>query len=133
MLDLYFSNKKYSLVGGIRRNRKDNLLKLISSKIANQIRSLILKDDCVDTGCSLKVFDKNTFLTFPFFDGLHRFLPALFKGFGKSTLFVDVDHRPRISGVSKYRTIDRLYKGIIDIIRVKKIIKNYTTNKQIYS
>ena len=126
LLDEYFSKKLYSLIGGIRKNRKDNFLKLISSKIANQIRSFILKDNCVDTGCSLKVFDKEIFLSFPFFDGLHRFLPALFKGFGKNTLFIDVDHRPRISGISKYGTLDRLYKGIIDIIRVKKIIR---TNK----
>ena len=102
-------------------------IKLISSNIANQIRSLILKDDCVDTGCSLKVFDKEIFLSFPFFDGLHRFLPALFKGFGKNTLFINVDHRPRISGISKYGTFDRLYKGILDIIRVKKIIRNNKT------
>ena len=127
LLDEYFSKKLYSLIGGIRKNRKDNFLKLISSKIANQIRSFILKDNCVDTGCSLKVFDKEIFLTFPFFDGLHRFLPALFKGFGKNTLFINVDHRPRISGISKYGTFDRLYKGILDIIRVKKIIRNNKT------
>ena len=127
LLDEYFSKKLYSLIGGIRKNRKDNFLKLISSKIANQIRSFILKDNCVDTGCSLKVFDKEIFLSFPFFDGLHRFLPALFKGFGKNTLFINVDHRPRISGISKYGTFDRLYKGILDIIRVKKIIRNNKT------
>ena len=127
LLDEYFSKKLYSLIGGIRKNRKDNFLKLISSKIANQIRSFILKDNCVDTGCSLKVFDKEIFLSFPFFDGLHRFLPALFKGFGKNTLFINVDHRPRISGISKYGTFDRLYKGILDIIRVKKIIRNNIT------
>ena len=127
LLDEYFSKKLYSLIGGIRKNRKDNFLKLISSKIANQIRSFILKDNCVDTGCSLKVFDKEIFLSFPFFDGIHRFLPALYKGFGKNTLFIDVDHRPRISGISKYGTFDRLYKGILDIIRVKKIIRNNKT------
>jgi len=127
LLDEYFSKKLYSLIGGIRKNRKDNFLKLISSKIANHIRSFILKDNCVDTGCSLKVFDKEIFLCFPFFDGLHRFLPALFKGFGKNTLFINVDHRPRISGISKYGTFDRLYKGILDIIRVKKIIRNNKT------
>jgi len=129
LLDLYFSKGTYSLIGGIRKNRKDNLLKLISSKIANQFRSLILKDDCVDTGCSLKVFDREIFLTFPYFDGLHRFLPALFKGFGKNTLFVDVGHRPRIAGISKYGTLDRLFKGILDIIRVKRIIRNTILKK----
>ena len=91
-----------------------------------------MNDDCDDTGCSLKVFDKNTFLTFPYFNGIHRFLPALFKGFGSKTLYLDVDHRSRVRGVSKYRIFDRLYKGIIDIIRVKKIIKNNITKQQKY-
>ena len=131
LLKIYFSNK-FSLVGGIRKKRKDSLLKIISSKTANKIRSVILKDNCIDTGCSLKVFDKDIFLSFPFFDGLHRFLPALFKGYGMNTFFIEVDHRPRISGISKYGTLDRLYKGIIDIIRVKKIIKtNRLKNKGI--
>ena len=131
LLKIYFS-KKFSLVGGIRKKRKDSLLKIISSKTANKIRSTILKDNCIDTGCSLKIFDKDIFLSFPFFDGLHRFLPALFKGYGMNTFFIEVDHRPRISGISKYGTLDRLYKGIIDIIRVKKIIKtNRLKNKGI--
>ena len=132
LLEIYFSKNFFSLVGGIRKKRKDSLLKIISSKIANKVRSLILNDDCIDTGCSLKVFDKDIFLLFPFFDGLHRFLPALFKGYGMNIFFVNVDHRPRISGISKYGTLDRLYKGIIDIIRVKKIIrKNKLKNKDI--
>ena len=127
LLEIYFSKKVLSLVGGIRKNRKDNLVKIISSKIANNVRSLILNDNCIDTGCSLKVFDKNVFLKFPYFDGIHRFLPALFKGFGKETFFIEVDHRPRISGISKYGILDRLFKGTIDIIRVVNIIKK---NKQ---
>ena len=124
LLEIYFSKKNFSLIGGIRKKRKDNFLKVASSKIANKIRSFILDDDCVDTGCSLKVFDRDIFLSFPFFNGLHRFLPALFKGYGKNTFFIEVDHRPRVSGISKYGTIDRLFKGIFDIMRVKKIINN---------
>ena len=125
LLEIYFSNKEISLVGGIRVKRKDSLIKKISSKIANKIRSNILKDGCKDTGCSLKVFDKSVFLQFPFFDGIHRFLPALFKGFGKKTYFVSVDHKPRIHGYSKYGTFDRLFVGIKDIIKVKKIIRDH--------
>ena len=123
LLKIYFSNHNISLVGGIRKKRQDNLIKIISSKIANTIRSKLLKDGCEDTGCSLKVFDKRIFLRFPYFDGIHRFLPALFTGYGYKTQFINVDHRPRIKGYSKYGTLDRLYRGIIDIIRVKKIIK----------
>ena len=118
----YVSNNKIKLVGGIRQKRKDSLIKIISSKIANLIRSLILNDQCKDTGCLLKVFDKNIFLSFPFFDGVHRFLPALYKGFGYKTKFVIVNHRKRIHGISKYGTVNRLFAGIRDLIKVKKIL-----------
>jgi dolichol-phosphate mannosyltransferase len=123
MLSIYYQNK-YMLVGGIRNARKDSILKIFSSFIANFIRKRILNDDCNDTGCSLKIFDKNIFLLFPFFDGIHRFLPALFKGFGYKTFFVNVDHRKRYKGVSKYGTMSRLVWGIRDIYKVLKIIKN---------
>ena len=125
LLDYYLSNINISLVGGIRRKRKDTFIKVISSKIANKVRSIILDDNCNDTGCSLKVFSKSIFLGFPYFDGIHRFLPALFKGYGHECFYIDVDHRAREEGVSKYGTIDRLFKGIIDIIKVRKILKKY--------
>ncbi len=124
LLDKYNSNEHIKLVGGIRTKRKDNLLKIISSKVANFIRSKILNDDCDDTGCSLKAFDKNIFLDFPYFNGIHRFLPALFKGYGFKTYFVNVNHRNRMYGKSKYGTLDRLFKGIFDIFKVKQILKN---------
>ena len=118
MIEEYFSDDDLKLLGGIRKNRKDSLIKIISSKIANFIRSLILNDNCVDTGCSLKIFHKNTFQLFPFFDGIHRFLPALFKGYGKKTKFVNVDHRKRKYGKSSYGTLMRLIKGLRDIVKV---------------
>ena len=108
LVNLYFS-KNYKLIGGIRFKRKDSIIKIFASRIANIIRSFILDDDCIDTGCSLKIFDKIIFLEFPFFDGIHRFLPALFKGFGHKTFFVEVDHRPRIYGTSKYGLFKRLF------------------------
>ena len=123
LLNIYFKSDKLYLVGGIRNNRKDNLLKIISSKLANFIRKKILNDNCDDTGCSLKVFDRETFLHFPIFDGMHRFIPALFKAFNKKTFFVNVDHRPRLKGKSKYGTWGRLTKGIKDIYYVYGIIK----------
>lgn len=124
LLNLYFDKNEYSLISGIRIVRKDSYLKIISSKVANKIRSHILKDNCPDTGCSLKVFDKNIFLKFPYFNGIHRFIPALFIGFGFNVSYVPVNHRLRLNGNSKYGTIDRLIKGIKDLILVKKIIKN---------
>ena len=119
-------NSKYDdvkLVGGIRRKRKDNIFKKVSSRTANFIRRIILKDDCTDTGCSLKVFDRNTFLSLPYFNGIHRFIPALYKYSNSRNIFIDVDHRLRKSGESKYGFNNRFYKGIIDIFRVRKIIK----------
>ncbi len=122
LLELYLSSNKIKLVGGLRLKRKDSFIKIISSRVANYTRSKILKDDCLDTGCSLKVFDKNAFLEFPYFDGIHRFLPALFKGFGYKTEFIEVNHRKRIYGYSKYGTMNRLFKGVKDIIKVRKIL-----------
>ncbi|MDC0233082.1 glycosyltransferase [Pelagibacteraceae bacterium] len=123
LYNFYIQSNEIKLVGGIRKNRKDSLNKIISSKIANYIRSKILKDGCKDTGCSLKVFNKKIFLSFPFFNGVHRFLPALFRGYGYKTVFLEVNHRKRIYGSSKYGTMNRLFAGIRDIIKVKKILK----------
>ncbi len=125
LLNIFFNNVEIKLVGGLRTKRKDNLIKILSSKIANNIRSFILKDNCKDTGCSLKVFSKKIFMDFPYFDGIHRFLPALFSGYGHKTFFVEVNHRYRKYGYSKYGTMNRLFKGIKDIIIVTKIIKKY--------
>ena len=77
----------------------------------------------MDTGCALKIFRRNDFLKLPFFDGMHRFLPALFKYSGVKVKFYNVSHRYRFKGVSKYGTLDRLFKGIRDIIKVIKIKK----------
>ena len=126
LLDQFFNNDEIKLIGGIRIKRQDNFIKIYSSKIANSIRSRILNDDCKDTGCSLKVFNKNIFLEFPYFDGIHRFLPSLFKGFGYKTIFLPVKHRGRKFGQSKYGTFNRLFKGIRDIIKVYKIINKKT-------
>ena len=118
----FFESSEIKLVSGIRIHRKDNLVKLISSKLANIIRNFILKDRCKDTGCSLKIFDKKIFLTFSFFDGIHRFIPAFFVRNNYKVLYVNVGHRHRLKGISKYGTKDRLTKGIIDLIKVREIL-----------
>ena len=124
MIEKYINNDHIKLVGGIRKNRKDSLVKIFSSKLANLIRSKIFNDGCSDTGCSLKVFDKSIFLKYPYFDGIHRFIPALFKGVDAKSTFVYVDHRKRLYGKSNYGTFARMIKGIIDIVRVKRLIRN---------
>ena len=125
LIDIYFEKEKFALVAGIRLKRHDSIIKIISSRLSNFIRNLILKDQCVDTGCSLKVFNKEVFLNFPFFDGIHRFLPALFIGKNQKVKYVPVGHRKRIYGKSNYGTMDRLFRGIRDIQRVRKIIKEF--------
>ena len=127
LLKLYFENKLF-LVGGIRNKRRDNFIKIVSSKIANKIRKYILKDGCDDTGCSLKVFNKKIFIRLPEFNGIHRFLPALFKGYGYEIGFINVNHRYREFGKSKYGTFLRLLKGINDLIKVYLIIKRFKKN-----
>ena len=125
LYNIYFSNHNIKLVSGIRFNRKDNIIKKISSKIANFVRRFYLNDNCVDTGCSLKIFDKNIFLTFEFFDGIHRFIPSLFEGYGFEVSYVNVNHRFRLNGVSKYNTFGRLLKSFPDMLKVKKEINKY--------
>ena len=123
MVKLFKINNYKGLVSGIRRKRKDSLIKRYSSKLANSIRNLILKDGCEDTGCSLKIFEKKYFLKYKFFDGMHRYIPFLFTQSSCKISYIDVNHRFREAGVSKYGTIDRLIKGIIDIIKVKYYLK----------
>ena len=86
------------------------------------VRSFILQDNCIDTGCSLKIFDKNIFLKFESFDGMHRFIPALFKAYNKKAFYINVNHFERKFGKSKYGTFDRLSNGIKNLYKVKKIL-----------
>tara|TARA_R110002049_G_scaffold2743_3_gene20953 strand:- start:824 stop:1552 length:729 start_codon:yes stop_codon:yes gene_type:complete len=109
---------KNTLVAGIRKERNDNFVKKVSSKIANSVRQYLLKDECVDTGCGLKLFNKEFFLELPHFKNMHRFLPALYKMHGGSCQYIEVTHSSRIAGISKYGTFDRLIAGVWDLIGV---------------
>ena len=122
LIRIYNANN-CDLVSGIRVNRKDSFIKIISSKIANYVRRKILNDNCNDTGCSLKLFNKKIFMRIPYFNGLHRFIPSFFEGLGHKVMYVNVSHRKRLKGKSKYGTLNRLFNGIYNIIVVKKIIK----------
>ena len=107
-----------ALVAGYRRNRKDTGWRKLSSKIANRVRAFLLRDATPDTGCGLKLFDRALFLDMPYFDHMHRFLPALAQRCGAQVVSVEVNHRPRTSGQSKYGTWHRLWVGIWDLIGV---------------
>lgn len=106
------------LFNGHRVDRRDTWLKRVSSRIANRLRSGLLRDDTPDTGCGLKLFHRESFLMVPHFDHLHRFLPALFQRSGFGVRSVPVSHRPRERGVSKYGLHNRLWVGIVDTIGV---------------
>ena len=106
------------LVMGYRETRKDPWLKRVSSRVANRIRRGVLRDGCTDSGCGIKVFARDVFLDLPWFDHIHRFLPALFSTRGIEARFVRVRHRPRLHGVSKYGMWDRLWVGIADLAGV---------------
>jgi dolichol-phosphate mannosyltransferase len=103
------------LFAGWRTTRRDSFNKRISSKIANGVRSRMLQDDTPDTGCGLKLFEREVFLRLPYFDHMHRYLPALVKRAGFASQSVPVGHRPRVAGVSKYGMLDRLWVGLADL------------------
>lgn len=107
------------LVGGNRRaSRRDTWIKRMSSVVANGVRSRMLNDDTPDTGCGLKLFSREAFLDLPYFDHMHRFLPALIKRRGGLIVSVPVSHRNREHGKSNYGTLDRLLVGIVDLFGV---------------
>jgi dolichol-phosphate mannosyltransferase len=106
------------MVTGFRRRRQDSLIRRVSSRVANGVRSRLLKDQTPDTGCGLKIFSRELFLSLPYFDHMHRFLPALVKRAGGHILSIEVNHRHREKGNSHYGTLDRLVAGIIDLMGV---------------
>ena len=101
---------------GYRKKRNDSFVKKISSFIANRVRNFFLHDKSPDTGCGLKLIHRNTFLNLPYFDHMHRFIPALIKRSGNSIISIEVSHRPRTTGYSKYSINNRLWTGIIDLL-----------------
>ena len=106
------------IVVGHRKTRRDSWLKRVSSRVANGVRSRLLGDGTPDTGCGIKLMHRATFLELPFFDHLHRFLPALYQQQGAHAVSVPVNHRPRIRGRSKYGLNNRLWVGIVDLFGV---------------
>jgi len=115
--------ERTGLVAGQRVGRKDTGFKKIQSRIANGVRNGILRDGTRDTGCGLKAFRREVFLMMPYFDGLHRFLPALVRREGYDIAYVEVTDRPRRSGVSNYGFFDRLWIGIMDLAGVWWLIR----------
>jgi len=107
-----------NMVVGERRKRNDNVIRKLSSRVANAVRGAMLGDGIRDTGCGLKVFYREDFLKLPAFDHMHRFLPALIQRDGGRVYSVLVNHRPRNHGKSKYGINNRLWVGIVDMFGV---------------
>jgi dolichol-phosphate mannosyltransferase len=110
------------LVGGLRMKRQDTWARRWVSKTANAIRQAVLKDNCRDTGCSLKAIRRELLIDLPNFKGLHRYLPALAPAYGYATRFVDVNHRARAAGVSKYTNWGRALIAVRDMLGVVWLI-----------
>jgi len=116
------------MITGHRVNRRDTWTKRRASRFANALRRSLLGDDNPDTGCSLKLFERALFLRFPYFDHMHRFLPALAKREGARVSVVAVNHRARHAGASKYKIFDRLAVGIPDLLGMMWLMRRAPKN-----
>jgi dolichol-phosphate mannosyltransferase len=108
----------YPLVAGIRTHRRDSWSRRFATRFANGLRQSLLHDNCPDTACGLKAFRRDDFLRLPVFEGMHRFLPALFQTYGHPLACCPVTHRPRLAGRSKYTNFGRAVVGVSDMLGV---------------
>jgi dolichol-phosphate mannosyltransferase len=111
------------LICGIRVNRQDTPAKRAASQFANAVRQAVLNDGCPDTGCALKLFRRELYLNLPFFNGLHRFMPALGAHYGAAVINTPVNDRPRRHGQSKSDFSSRALKGLIDLAGVAWLLR----------
>ena len=116
---------EFDLVTGIRTERKDSLIKKLSSIIANRVRRMIINDGIEDTGCPLKIGKAEYFKRIPFFKGMHRFLPAMFEMAGGRVKQTPVKHFPRLEGKAKYHLGNRLVGPLIDAFAFRWMQKHY--------
>ena len=112
------SGARIGLAAGQRVDRQATGFKKLQSRIANEVRQMVLDDDTRDTGCGLKALRRDVFLALPYFDGMHRFMPALVLRDGYDVAHVDVVDRPRQHGVSNYGMWDRLWASLLDLAGV---------------
>lgn len=115
--------KELKMVMGRRASRKDTAWKRFGSRFANSIRKRMLKDDCDDSGCGIKVMYRDAFLSLPYFDHIHRYMPAMMNAEGYRVEFLDVNHRERGAGRSKYTNFGRLWAALSDLRGVTWLIR----------
>lgn len=117
------ADPRLGLVQGQRRRRRDVWSKRLGSRVANAIRQALLRDGVRDSGCGLKAFPREAYLALPFFDHLHRFMPALIRREGYEVMLVDVDHADRAAGRSKYSNLGRAMVGVVDLAGVAWLLR----------
>lgn len=115
--------EKLVMVMGRRGSRKDTAWKRFGSKFANSIRRRLLRDDCDDSGCGIKVIKRDAYLSLPYFDHMHRYMPALVQAEGYEVEYMDVNHRERGSGTSNYTNFGRLWAALSDLRGVTWLIR----------
>jgi dolichol-phosphate mannosyltransferase len=125
LLRLLEAEPSVGLVSGVRTKRKDTLSRRLASRFGNGFRNWMLKDGAADTGCGLKAIRREAFLALPYFDHFHRFLIALVQRDGWQTRFVPVNHRPRLTGRSKYTNLGRLLVSGSDLLGVRWLRKRH--------
>ena len=113
------------MVSGVRVRRQDSASRRLASRLGNRFRSAMLGDGATDTGCGLKAFRRSAFLELPYFDHIHRFLIALVQREGGKVAFVPVNHRPRLTGASKYTNFGRLLVSVQDLLGVRWLQQRY--------
>ena len=111
------------MIAGQREARKDSWFRRLCSIVANSLREIVLQDGIRDTGCSLKLFQREVFLNLPYFDHMHRFMAPLARREGATVLAMPVSHAPRQTGQSKYSNLQRMLVGISDIFGVMWLIR----------
>jgi dolichol-phosphate mannosyltransferase len=127
------ASPRLKLVMGNRTTRRDTWLRRMSSRVANGVRGWILEDGTPDTGCGIKVFDRDIFMHMPRFKNMHRFMPALFQREGCEVVSLPVNHRERTRGTSKYGLHNRLWVGIVDLFGVSWLIRRASPRISIHT
>ncbi len=117
------TRRKCDGVTGIRIDRADGWIKRAASRIANEVRNRVLGDEITDVGCSTRLLPKEALLGVVRFEGMHRFLPTLVRAGGYTIDELAVNHRPRITGQSKYGINNRLWCGLADLLMVRRLLR----------
>ena len=131
LLAMLRSHPEAAMVSGVRVKRRDSASRRLASRMGNGFRSLMLGDGATDTGCGLKAFRRDVFLELPYFDHIHRFLIALVQREGWKVLFVPVNHRPRLTGTSKYTNLGRLLVSMQDLLGVRWLQRRHRGRAEI--